>query len=163
MASIDMGAITSKVSSLLSSSQGEQLMSAAAEKELMAKAQQAGDELAGLINKAIGSTGHADTIGSAKVSSISINGTQAVVEISIDKNFRPSLVPDVYDGVDDMAALFNNGYNARKQVFGYWHGKWTGSVTERDCELFVQEGIESFDAAKYNATVEYDEGRFIGH
>ena len=160
MASIDIGAITSKVSGLLSSSQGEQLISAAVEKELMAKAQQAGDELAGLINKAIGSTGHADTIGSAKVSSISINGTQAVVEINIDKNFRPSLVPEKYGGVDDMAALFNNGYNAGGIVYGMWHGKYVASLPERECALFVQEGIESFNAAKYNATVEYDEGRF---
>ena len=33
---------------------------------------------------------------------------------------RDSLYLDGYDGIDNLAALLNNGYNAKASVYGYW-------------------------------------------
>lgn len=83
---------------------------------------------------------------------------------------RDSLDNDLgYEGVDNIVALFNNGYHAKNYVFGWWNGhKATGdgvlrsgvgsdfayirSKKEREALRFIQQAVMDFNAgygAKY--------------
>ena len=45
------------------------------------------------------------------------------VKMFFDSDYsRPSLYEDGYDGIDNIIALFNNGYVARQSVYGAWDG-----------------------------------------
>ena len=71
---------------------------------------------------------------------------------------RESLIPNDYpDGAEDMAALMNNGYTAKKQVYGMWHGNKIASLTARPAKNFVQQAISDFNnsyGSDLNATAE---------
>lgn len=101
-----------------------------------------------------------------------------VIYGSIDQNARSSLTPNKWpDGVDDMAALFNNGYSTHilsdseegeepvhAQVRGYWHGHLTWSLPVREGLHFVQQCISDFNGnygTDYNAIARLiQNGRF---
>lgn len=57
---------------------------------------------------------------------------------------RDSLVPDRYEGIDNIVALFNNGYSADGQVYGMWHGKEIASLKERVGENFIDQAVRDF-------------------
>lgn len=59
---------------------------------------------------------------------------------------RPSLQPSVYGGVDNIVALFNNGYRAGGKVYGMWHGHPTGSLQERVGTHFVTQAVAAFNS-----------------
>lgn len=61
------------------------------------------------------------------------------------------------DGINNIVALFNNGYQARSQVFGVWSGREElgsiGSRQSRDGLHFMQQAVSDFNikyGAKYN-------------
>lgn len=66
--------------------------------------------------------------------------------------FRPSLLPDYYHGIDDISALLNNGYNARRTVFGYWErtNSYIESLKSRPGAHFAQNAVHTFDSANRN-------------
>lgn len=73
---------------------------------------------------------------------------------------RDSIVPEKYDGIDNIAALLNNGYSANDVVFGIWE-KHNGesahimSLMFRDGANFMQQSIADFMgnyASEYNVT-----------
>lgn len=73
---------------------------------------------------------------------------------------RDSIVPEKYDGIDNIAALLNNGYSANDVVFGIWE-KHNGesahimSLMFRDGANFMQQSIVDFMgnyASEYNVT-----------
>ena len=51
------------------------------------------------------------------------------------------------DGVSNIVALFNNGYNANNNVFGLWesHGENISSLTHRKSLNFMESTVESFN------------------
>ena len=53
---------------------------------------------------------------------------------------RRSLEPDRYGGIDNIVALFNNGYVApgAEYVIGTWHGETTSGLPIRDGGRFMQ-------------------------
>ena len=77
-----------------------------------------------------------------------------------------------YEGVDNIVALFNNGYHAKNFVYGWWDGhKATGdgvlrsgvdtdfayvrSKKEREALRFIQQAVMDFNAsygAEYGVT-----------
>lgn len=62
---------------------------------------------------------------------------------------RPSLAPEHYDGIDNIAALLNNGYTASHRVYGVWEGHSIGderiaSLTSRGGAHFVQQAVRDF-------------------
>lgn len=61
-----------------------------------------------------------------------------------DDLHRESLVPDRYDGVENIAALLNKGYHARNTVYGTWHGKDVASLQQRDGSHFIEHAIDTF-------------------
>lgn len=67
---------------------------------------------------------------------------------------RPSLNP-TDDGVNNIVKLFNNGYEADPQIFGYWHGQKVGSKTVRQGNHFVSQAVGIFNSTcggQYHAT-----------
>ena len=50
------------------------------------------------------------------------------IDLSFSGNLhRDSLYNEMYDGIDNIVALFNNGYVARNYTYGYWDGhSYTG-------------------------------------
>lgn len=86
---------------------------------------------------------------------------------------RDSLDNDLgYEGVDNIVALFNNGYHARNYVYGWWDGHkatgdgvlrsgvgtdfaWIRSKKEREPLHFIQQAVHDFNAnygADYGVT-----------
>jgi len=91
------------------------------------------------------------------------------VQIKFDKSAlrRDSLGNDLgYDGIDNIVALFNNGYHARNYVYGWWNSHksatgdtyaWVQSKKEREPLRFMQDAVAEFNAtygAKYGIVVE---------
>lgn len=111
----------------------------------------------GLSGGAIGAIGSVSAGGAEHVGKFTYK-----VSASVDQQFRPSLVPDLYGGVDDMALLFDKGYSAGNKVYGMWHGAYTGSLTSRPATNFAERGLEIFEG-KVPANCEIvgtDLGRF---
>lgn len=71
---------------------------------------------------------------------------------------RESILPERYDGIDNIAALLNNGYSARDSIYGFWtnhHGKTAKiiSLEYRRGAHFVEQAIADFMgnyATEYN-------------
>ncbi len=51
------------------------------------------------------------------------------------------------EGISNIIALFNNGYDASSKVFGLWesHGENISSLTHRDSLNFMESTVESFN------------------
>ena len=111
-------------------------------------AAQAGADLASAINSAMnGSLSAAElgAVGSASSGGVSDLGNGIYqVGITIPTQFRPSLLPDIYGGVSDMAALFNNGYSAHPLTVIDVSGKIRKSRPFRAPAYFVQNGVAAF-------------------
>lgn len=89
---------------------------------------------------------------------------------------RDSLENDLgYDGIDNIVALFNNGYHAKNYVYGWWNGHsptgnsltmgvtgdegyaWVRSEKEREPLQFMQDAATEFNAiygSRYGVTVQ---------
>ena len=72
------------------------------------------------------------------------------MKVVFDKNalHRDSLVPEVYDGIDDIVKLFTTGYSAHGSVKGAWltHGKeavW--SLRHREPSDFMRAAVSEFN------------------
>lgn len=76
------------------------------------------------------------------------------IEISFAGDLtRPSLVPSKFDGVRNLAALLNNGYDARRSVHGIWHGEDKWSLMRRQGANFIGSAVTKFKSScssKYN-------------
>lgn len=57
---------------------------------------------------------------------------------------RDSLMPERYDGVDNIVKLLNNGYMARRSVFGMWHGEPIWSKQVRTGAHFIERAESKF-------------------
>ena len=88
------------------------------------------------------------------------------VSVNLPPQFRPSLMPEIYGGVDDMAALFNNGYSAHPLTVYYPN---TGEVRKsrpfRSPAQFIQTGLQMFAGSgggAYTVVSTQPSGRFVG-
>lgn len=60
---------------------------------------------------------------------------------------RDSLYPAGYpEGVNNIAALFNNGYGANDYVYGEWHGERIRSKKERNALNFIGNAVQNYMA-----------------
>lgn len=165
--SVNMGAVMAELERAISTPNFISSISSSA----MMKARQATDLLAGCINSSISVSGSAvAAIGTASASETTqesgvppLGGTiNYSGSVDMPQNYRPSLDPGKYGGVDDMAALFDKGYDAGGQVIGEWHGVIISSLQHRQALHFVQAGVDAFNSsygAPYNAHAETS-GRF---
>ena len=71
---------------------------------------------------------------------------------------RPSLAPTRYDGIGNLAALLNTGYEAGHRVYGVWEGHNIGdderiaSLVSRGGAHFIQSAVDGFMG---NYSIEY--------
>lgn len=73
---------------------------------------------------------------------------------------RASLYPEKYGYVDNIVAVFNNGYDTNgKRVYGKWHGENTASLDKRQGSFFIQSAVSEFlnkYGTEYDISVEVD-------
>lgn len=75
------------------------------------------------------------------------DGSKGIQIYITDDPKRPSLYTKKYDGVDNIVAIFNNGYSASKSVYGVWHDKKTKSLDKRQGSFFMQKAVDQFLSA----------------
>lgn len=70
------------------------------------------------------------------------------IEISFSEDLsRESLSPEDYEGVQNIAALLNKGYNASHSVYGVWKGHGDNprfSLKHREGSHFIENAIQNF-------------------
>lgn len=95
-----------------------------------------------------------------------IVGDKWRIEINFNPEsvFRNSLLNDGDSGygVDNIIALLNNGYHAKRQVYGYWQtaGRNVWSRQDREALGFMQKAIDIFNdeyGSVYNCTAQLSE------
>lgn len=65
---------------------------------------------------------------------------------------RDSLAPDKYDGVENIAALLNNGYAAGNTIYGIWSGH---NNNQRIASLAVRDGAHFIESTVRNYMANY--------
>ena len=84
------------------------------------------------------------------------DGSMGIQIYLTDDPKRPSLYPEKYGGVDNIVAVFNNGYTAKDFVYGKWHNKKIRSLDERQGSFFMQKAVDTFMAAYGDSNVSVD-------
>lgn len=72
------------------------------------------------------------------------DGSASIQIYMADAPGRASLYPQKYGYVDNIVAIFNNGYTAENKVYGKWHGKNISSLDKRQGSFFMQKGVDAF-------------------
>lgn len=123
---------------------------------------EAGEKFKSVLGKEIASSPNLSPDAVSSISNIEVSEPVKVkdnlyrVEVSFSGNLhRPSLVPSLYpNGIENIAALLNNGYNASDYVYGNWNGsKRIRSLIKREGAHFAQNSVRIFESeygAKYN-------------
>ena len=100
----------------------------------------------GFENGALGSTA-VDVLTKLSYSKpIKINENIYEIEVWFtDSLKRQSLEPDRYSGIENIAALLNNGYSASHSVYGLWnnHGQYK-SLQQREGTHFINNAIINY-------------------
>lgn len=93
----------------------------------------------------------------AKVSLSGMSYTTTPVRDGVNKirvlfttdSYRPSLVPEVYGGINDIVLLLNDGVDHNMApVYGKWHGKYTYSKTQILGTHFLENAVDEFLSKK---------------
>lgn len=84
------------------------------------------------------------------------DGSMGIQIYITDDPKRPSLYPEKYSGVDNIVAIFNNGYTAGNSVYGKWHDKKIRSLDKRQGSFFMQKAVDAFMAAYGDYDVSVD-------
>lgn len=128
----------------------------------------AASELANCMNNAIAGSLTGNEMYAVGVASSGgyskIGGGMYEVGVNIPAQFRPSLLPDIYGGVSDMAALFNNGYSAHPLTVIDVSGNIRSSRPYRSPAQFVQTGLAMFagqGGGAYTVVSTQPSGRFV--
>lgn len=87
------------------------------------------------------------------------DGSATIQIYMSDAPGRASLYPQKYGYVDNIVAIFNNGYTAENKVYGKWHGKYVSSLDKRQGSFFMQKAIDAFMdkyGSEFDVSVELD-------
>lgn len=84
------------------------------------------------------------------------DGSKGIQIYISDNPKRESLYPQKYAGVDNIVAIFNNGYTAGDFVYGKWHGNSVRSLDKRQGSFFMQKAVDQFLAAYSEFDVSVD-------
>ena len=148
MATINSGVLRSKLNAFLNSAEGRKRVASSADVSADIAAVESAF-VQTMLGCASGASGVASDFHSCGAS-ISNGGGEIIATIPFEfgNKHRDSLYPAGYSGVDNIVALFNNGYQACNTVYGLWHGKRVKSLQARDGLHFVQAAQRSFDGAQ---------------
>ena len=148
MAKINSSALRSKLSTFLESDNGKKRVSGSADVSGDIAAVESAF-IQTMLGCASGASGVASGFHSCGASISNIGGEMiATIPFEFGNKHRDSLYPAGYSGVDNIVALFNNGYQASNTVYGSWHGKKIKSLQARDGLHFVQAAQRSFEGAQ---------------
>lgn len=165
--SVNVSAIKAAINGYVNSPAFKSANKAAISEVTREKAEEATQLLADCINRAIASSGMSGgavaAVGTAVSGGVTPvgDGSSYRGTVLLPGQSRPSLYPEKYGAVIDMALLLNNGYSARDKVFGIWHGEPVKSLQFRTGAHFVPNGVREFNAgygAAYNAHAEVSGG-----
>lgn len=84
------------------------------------------------------------------------DGSKGIQIYISDNPKRESLYPAKYGGVDNIVAIFNNGYSAKDSVYGVWHGKPAKSLDSRQGSFFMQKAVDQFMSSYSDYDVSVD-------
>lgn len=159
MASINMDSILSKANTFLGSSSGMKKRNVCAQEILSGKKnsgnfkhtpEEAASKFIEVLKNSIDTSGLSpnaiSAISNIDYGDVTIHGTTGTVKIQfVGDMSRPSLAPNVFDGIDDIVALFNNGVDHKMRgVHGTWHGKETWSRTVIPGTHFIEQAVSTF-------------------
>ena len=114
-----------------------------------------------VLRQEIANSGVSDNVAAAISSLASTGATECgdgtyTIGVYFASNLsRPSLVPERYGGISDLATLYNEGAGPMNQVWGYWHGNFVGSKTVIPGAGFMEAAVATFMgsyADEYNVT-----------
>lgn len=72
------------------------------------------------------------------------NGTY-LIKVYFDGDLsRPSLYPEKYGGLNDLAEMLNDGMHAKNHVYGMWHGEYIRSRTVFPGTHFMEQAVSDF-------------------
>lgn len=126
--------------------------------------QDAAKELIALIRRHAASAGlppsvmvHVESFEDSKII-VKGDGSAEISINMMDDPKRPSLLPEDFDGVENIVAIFNRGVHAQGAVYGYWAsaGKDVWSQGTRPALHFMESAINEFNmkyGGKYDVTV----------
>ena len=86
------------------------------------------------------------------------DGSSIMYVYFADDLHRESLQPERYDGVDNIVAVLNNGYDRHEnmaKVWGEWHDMRNHGMVERTGLRFIQRAVDTFNGnygSEYNVT-----------
>ena len=148
MATINSGALRSKLNAFLNSAEGKQKVAGCVDASTDIAAVESAF-VGVMLGCASGASGVASDF-HACGASISTGRGEIIATIPFEfgNKHRDSLYPAGYSGVDNIVALFNNGYSARNTVYGLWHGSKIKSLQSRDGLRFIQAAKQSFEGAQ---------------
>lgn len=146
---------------------GQSLKSDSEYKNLQSKVgieqcREAGEKFKSILEKEIASSPNLSPDAVSSISNIKVSNPVKVknnlyrVGVSFSGDLhRPSLAPSLYpNGIENIVALLNNGYNASDYVYGNWNGsKRIRSLIKREGAHFAQNSVRIFESeygAKYN-------------
>lgn len=159
MASINMDSILSKANTFLGSSSGMKKRNVCAQAILSGNKnfgnlkhtpEEAASKFIEVLKNSIDTSGLSpnaiSAISNIDYGDVTIHGATGTVKIQfVGDMSRPSLVPNVYDGIDDIVALFNNGVDHKMRgVHGTWHGNETWSRTVIPGTHFIEQAVSTF-------------------
>lgn len=110
------------------------------------QASAAGDELASIVTSHIAASGLSGIVAtSGGATKVGKDTYRVVVTIGGD-TYRPSLQPEKYGGIDNIAVLLNDGAAPAGRVRGVWHGQEILSRTPIPALGFIEDAMAEFAA-----------------
>ncbi len=164
MAEINMGEVMRQVGAYFQTEEGKALLKERTKGAARETLREAAEKMIGILRATAASFDLPESVqqhfASLQVSAPreGPDGTYSVEIYFSDDLHRDSLEPQNYDGVNNVVALLNNGYDehpAMAHVWGYWHGAHIHGLTERTGLQFMQQAVHEFNSlygAKYGVT-----------
>lgn len=171
MSSINMGSILAKAQAHMGSNAGQAKVNTTVEKVMLGRItlksggkthtpEEAAEKFIEVLRNSIGSSGVSSDAAAAiselsHSSAVRVGANVYTIEVFFTGDLsRPSLVPGKYGGINNLAALLNNGVDHEmNRVHGIWHGHETWSRTVIPGAHFVDDAVSSFMgnyASEYN-------------
>ena len=156
MGRIDYSSIISKIRKCLNTSKRYQVYKSKKAYEISNKLSK---QFQNVLAEEINNNGYLGSTARSALDGTYVSGFKRIGEnvykIDIDfagDMYRPSLIPSYYGGIEDIAALLNNGYEANRTVTGYWAtaNGYIKSLQSREGAHFAQDAASVFSSTHNN-------------
>lgn len=154
---INMNSINKKINAFLSSPTGQKKIAQLAGVKISAigveEANAAAQNMISVLRSTAGGYGLPESVagcfdGLSASAPVKVSDNRYEVSISLGGNLaRNSLAPSRYGGVNNIVALFNNGYEAGNYVYPEGESKYTRSRKSRSGLHFMQQAVSSFNSS----------------